>query len=364
MGGFNMLQPATNQLNRMNEIREATAGASTGRKKRGVAGAVGLGAALSLFAAQNADAATELSQLAASDNRLSTISLLFLPALAWVGFNMLQPATNQLNRMNEIREATAGASTGRKKRGVAGAVGLGAALLGTISLLFLPALAWVGFNMLQPATNQLNRMNEIREATAGASTGRKKRGVAGAVGLGAALSLFAAQNAEAATELSQLAASDNRFGTIALLFLPVIGWVGFNILQPAFNQLNRQNEIREDAAPTTGKVAGGKRSGNKRRGVAGAVGLGAAMSLFAAQNADAATELSQLAASDNRFGTIALLFLPVVGWVGFNILQPAFNQLNRQNEIREDAAGSVKAAKPAKGSKPSNASKPTNKKRR
>ena len=82
--------------------------------------------------------------------------------------------------------------------------------LGTISLLFLPALAWVGFNMLQPATNQLNRMNEIKEATAGASTGRKKRGVAGAVGLGAALSLFAAQNAEAATELSQLAASDNR----------------------------------------------------------------------------------------------------------------------------------------------------------
>jgi photosystem II PsbY protein len=82
--------------------------------------------------------------------------------------------------------------------------------LSTISLLFLPALAWVGFNMLQPATNQLNRMNELKEQAAGATSSRKKRGVAGAVGLGAALSLFAAQNADAATELSQLAASDNR----------------------------------------------------------------------------------------------------------------------------------------------------------
>jgi hypothetical protein len=39
---------------------------------------------------------------------------------------------------------------------------------------------------------------------------QKKRGLAGAVGLGAALSMAAAQQAEAATELSQLAASDNR----------------------------------------------------------------------------------------------------------------------------------------------------------
>jgi hypothetical protein len=43
----------------------------------------------------------------------------------------------------------------------------------------------------------------------------------------------------------------------------------------------------------------------------------------------------------------------VVGWVGFNILQPAFNQLNRQNEIREEAVGSTskKASKPAKKKK-------------
>jgi hypothetical protein len=51
-----------------------------------------------------------------------------------------------------------------------------------------------------------------------------------------------------------------------------------------------------------------------------------------------------------RLGTIALLFLPVIGWVGFNILQPALNQLNRQAEIKEEASGSTsrKSSKPSK----------------
>ena len=83
--------------------------------------------------------------------------------------------------------------------------------LGTISLLFLPALGWVGFNILQPALNQLNRQAEIKAEAQGATSSRKKRGLAGAVGLGAALSMAAAQQAEAATELAQLAASDNRW---------------------------------------------------------------------------------------------------------------------------------------------------------
>ena len=38
-------------------------------------------------------------------------------------------------------------------------------------------------------------------------------------------------------------------------------------------------------------------------------------SMMAAGNANAATEVAQLAAGDNRFGIIAFLFLPVVGWV-------------------------------------------------
>jgi hypothetical protein len=107
----------------------------------------------------------------------------------------------------------------------------------------------------------------------------------------AAGTLLAAGNAQAATELAQVAASDGRLGTISLLFLPALGWVAFNMLGPLTNQLNRMSEMAsEDAKP----------AGKKRRGVAGAVGLGAALSLAAAQQADAATELAQLGASDGR----------------------------------------------------------------
>lgn len=115
-------------------------------------------------------------------------------------------------------------------------------------------------------------------------------------------------HAQAAGELATVAASDNRFATISLLFLPAVGWVLFNIFGPALNQLSRQEEIREDATGSTGptpvrkaKSAGKKllKQAKSKRSVAGAVGLGAALSLIAAQ-ADAATEVAQLAASDNR----------------------------------------------------------------
>ncbi len=106
-----------------------------------------------------------------------------------------------------------------------------------------------------------------------------------------------AGNAQAATELAQVAASDNRFGTIALLFVPALGWVGFNILQPAFNQLNRMGELSGSPAPK-GNTSPKKRgtAALKKRSVAGAVGLGAALSMMAVQQADAAQEVAQLAA--------------------------------------------------------------------
>jgi photosystem II PsbY protein len=117
------------------------------------------------------------------------------------------------------------------------------------------------------------------------------------VGKVAALSVVASSwmcsgHAQAAVELANVAASDNRLSTISLLFLPALGWVAFNILQPAFNQLNRMNEIKEEVKGASG--------GRRKRGLAGAVGLGAALSMLAAQQAEAATELSQLAASDSR----------------------------------------------------------------
>lgn len=118
------------------------------------------------------------------------------------------------------------------------------------------------------------------------------------VGKVAALSAVASTwafsgNAQAAVELANVAASDSRLSTIAFLFLPALGWVGYNMLQPTTNQLSRMSELKEEAA-----------GGSRRRGVAGAVGLGAALSMLAAQQADAATELSQLAASDNRYARL------------------------------------------------------------
>ena len=91
------------------------------------------------------------------------------------------------------------------------------------------------FNILGPAQNQIAAMS----SSGGAAT--KKRGVAAGLGLGAA-SLLAAQSADAAQQVADLAASDNRFGTIALLLVPVVGWVLFNILGPAQNQIAAMGE--------------------------------------------------------------------------------------------------------------------------
>jgi hypothetical protein len=46
--------------------------------------------------------------------------------------------------------------------------------LGTLSLLFIPALGWVAFNIAQPFFNQVNRMNEIKAEATG-SSGKKGR---------------------------------------------------------------------------------------------------------------------------------------------------------------------------------------------
>ena len=63
---------------------------------------------------------------------------------------------------------------------------------------------------------------------------------------------------------------------------------------------------------------------------AGAVGLTAA-GLMLAQQADAATA----GAKDSRFGILAVLLVPVGGWVIFNILGPALAQLDNMNKRRK-----------------------------
>ena len=133
---------------------------------------------------------------------------------------------------------------------------------------------------------------------------------------GVAASWLAAGNANAATELMQVAAGDNRPATIALLLLPALGWVGFNMISGITAQLDQM----------AAKIESPKAS--KRRSVGAALGLGAA-ALLAAPQADAATELMQVAASDNRVGIIALLLLPVLAWGGFNIISSGFAQLDQ-----------------------------------
>ena len=144
----------------------------------------------------------------------------------------------------------------------------------------------------------------------------------------AAATLLAAGNATAATEVATLAAGDSRLLIIGTLFLPVIGWVAFNILGPALNQLQAQAAKNAGAASAPAKKAP---FGKKKRGVAAGLGLTAA-TLFAASAADAATDVATLAAGDGRAGAIALLLVPLLGVVALNIGQPALNQLAAMGE--------------------------------
>jgi len=60
--------------------------------------------------------------------------------------------------------------------------------------------------------------------------------------------------------LLQLAAGrDNRVFIIATLFVPVVGWVGFNILGPALNQLQAQVQKNTNLPAGKGKGKGARR---------------------------------------------------------------------------------------------------------
>ncbi|XP_074559845.1 photosystem II reaction center proteins PsbY, chloroplastic-like [Curcuma longa] len=130
----------------------------------------------SLSLSDAAFAAQQLADLAeGSDNRGVVLLLPIVPALAWVLYNILQPALNQLNQMTNKKGVVVGVGIGSA---VAAAAGMMAAppsaSAGEVAmiadaaagdnrgllLLFVvaPAIAWVLYNILQPALNQLNRM--------------------------------------------------------------------------------------------------------------------------------------------------------------------------------------------------------------
>lgn len=53
-----------------------------------------------LLAATPVQAAQEVAQLAAQDNRLGAVAFIFVPAIAWVLFNILGPASRQFDAMS------------------------------------------------------------------------------------------------------------------------------------------------------------------------------------------------------------------------------------------------------------------------
>lgn len=178
------------------------------------------------------------------------------------------------------------------------------------------------------SAGNVSAAQELASSTASATTSHDGRGLAG-LGLGLA-TLALAQSASAAditTDVQKAVTSvsrDNRVLIIATVLLPVAGWVLFNISGPALNQINNMSNKQKNIA-------------RRARGVAGAIGISAA-SLIAAQQADAASEVAQLAAGDNRFLIIATVLLPVAAWVLFNITGPALNQINNMQNKQKNVS--------------------------
>lgn len=137
-----------------------------------------------------------------------------------------------------------------------------------------------------------------------------------ATAMGAALvgALSSCDSAAAAQEVMELAASDSR-GTLLLLpLVPAIAWVLYNILQPALNQISRMRGA--------GLVA-----------FAGLGAAGGAAFLSNPEEAHAEQLVFDLAAkaanNDNRGLLLLIVVIPAIGWVLYNILQPALNQINK-----------------------------------
>lgn len=118
-------------------------------------------------------AAQQIAEIAEGDNRGLALLLPIIPAVAWVLFNILQPALNQFNRMRSTKGIIVGlglsglaayslvhppqASASLEIAAIAEAAAndnRGQLLL----LVIAPAIAWVLYNILQPALNQLNKM--------------------------------------------------------------------------------------------------------------------------------------------------------------------------------------------------------------
>lgn len=134
------------------------------------------------------------------------------------------------------------------------------------------------------------------------------KGLALGVGLGGAASLLCAPQAFAAQEIAQIADGDSRGLILLLVLVPAIAWVLFNILQPALNQIDKMRSSKA---------------------VVGGLGIGGAAMLYPHPADAAVQEIASVADSDSRGLLLLVVLLPAIGWVLFNILQPALNQINK-----------------------------------
>ncbi|KAL6659529.1 hypothetical protein ACP70R_003569 [Stipagrostis hirtigluma subsp. patula] len=127
---------------------------------------------------------------------------------------------------------------------------------------------------------------------------------------------LAAQRVAEVAAAAEAPADDNRGTLLLVVVAPAIGWVLYNILQPALNQLNR---MRSQQALVAGVGLG----------AAAAAGLACAPEASAAAVQELAALAAEAPADDNRGLLLLIVVAPAIGWVLFNILQPALNQLNR-----------------------------------
>ncbi|KAG8365988.1 hypothetical protein BUALT_Bualt17G0029300 [Buddleja alternifolia] len=124
-----------------------------------------------LSTANPAFAAQQLAEIADGDNRGIALLIPLVPAVLWVLYNILQPALNQINKMRSSKGVIIGLGLGglaasgffhpaEASAGEIAAVAEAAADNRGQLLLFVvaPAIAWVLYNILQPALNQINRM--------------------------------------------------------------------------------------------------------------------------------------------------------------------------------------------------------------
>ena len=133
-------------------------------------------------------------------------------------------------------------------------------------------------------------------------------------------SLASSDAAMASQRIADVAAAapadDNRGLLLLFVVAPALGWVLYNILQPALNQLNK---MRSEKALVAGLGIG----------AAAAAGLAAVPEPASAAVQELAALAAVAPADDNRGLLLLFVVAPALGWVLYNILQPALNQLNK-----------------------------------